>query len=111
MCGFCSRGENAGLLPALGLCSQFYSQLHKETLGGHSVQNSSQSGGLNAQWGKRSLCPCFTLQRVERKRPPLLWLAPLLDLLVGPTNKQHQTFISVLNTMLLSFTTNFTLSV
>lgn len=87
---FCSRGENPGLLPASGSCRQFSSQLHKEVLGRGPVQNSPQSGGLDAQWGKRSLCPCFTLPRGEYMGPPLLQLGPLLRLPVGPTSKQHR---------------------
>lgn len=43
--------------------------------------------------------------------PPLLWLAPLLPLWLGPTKNQLQTFTSVLNTMLLSFATNHPVSV
>lgn len=99
---FWSRCENSGLLPASSNCSPFSSQLHRERLGGGPVQNSPQSGGLDAQCLKRSLCPCFTLPRGEYKGPHLLWLGPLLHLGVGPTNRTV-TFTSVLNTMVVVF--------
>lgn len=80
---FCGRDENPGLLPTSGnLASFLHSFTRRDLEEALCKKKSPQSGGLDAQRGKRSLCPCL---RGEYKGPPFLWLGPLLHLLI-PTN-------------------------
>lgn len=69
------------------------------------AEKSPQSGGLDAQRGGRSPCPCLFLPWGECKGPPLLCLRLLLHMLT-PANSSS-TFSFMLNTMGILFCNEF----
>lgn len=68
---FCSRDENQGLLSTSGNLASFLHSFTRRNLEEACAEKPPQSGGLVAQRGERSPCPCLTMPRGDCKGIPL----------------------------------------